>query len=85
MKYKQNQVSVTSNSINDYQIVDFALEPDVFQKLLINQIAKKINFADLKITFAYSRDFKKVKVKTVFKDKTTVSKTLFYQLETKVD
>lgn len=70
---------------NDYQIVDFLLDPDLFQKMILEAVAKRINFADLIITFNYDDDLKGVAIEIAFAKKTTVTKTLYYRLENKLN
>ena len=81
LKYGPNQGSKIIDPQNNYQIVDFVLIPDLFQKMVIKEVAKRINFADLIISFVYHKDLKKVKVKIVFKEEITINQTLYFQVQ----
>ncbi len=70
----------SAKNVNDYQLDDFAIQTDSFERMVLEQIAKKINFADLVVTFTYYQGFKQVKIKVAFKAREDIFATINYQL-----
>lgn len=80
IEYAPNQNQPAIDPVNNYQIVNFKLIPDAFQKMIIAAIAQRINFTDLIVTFNYQTDYKAVAVKVALKNDKNITKTLNYQL-----
>ncbi len=67
---------------NNFKIKNASFQNDIFQKLLLEAIAKKLDFEDLLITFEYFDDFTKIKVTIAFHQKPNIFINKYYQIKT---